>query len=379
MATRKQHQRDIEESEEELDTFSETPDQTVRFWEAKQREVLTSVVDYALGALSDLIQSKTIDLNPRYQRRFRWDETRQSKLIESFLMNVPVPPIFLNEDRYGKYSVIDGKQRLIAIHKFMRGHLRLQDLDVFSDCNGQIFDDLHTDLQNVIKVRPTLRTIIILRQSDSDVKFEVFRRLNTGGVKLNPQEIRNSAYPGPLNDLILDLSEEPAFHALLGIKKKEASALYQEMRDAEFVLRYFTFKDSWQTFSSRIRNELDRFLMNNQRLAKAKLVGLRTQFLDTLAAVNAAFGEHAFRRYQIDKDMWRQQILASLFDAQMLACHGLKAADLAPYQPKIIAAMKRLFKDQEFQDSITTATNAPRAFQYRTRKVKELLASVLPG
>jgi hypothetical protein len=103
---------DIEESEEILDSIQGDP---TDFWEAKQRELVTSVVDYNLGTLAQLVQDGTIDVSPKYQRRFRWDNERQSKLIESFLMNVPVPPIFLNEDQYGQYSVIDGKQRLIDI------------------------------------------------------------------------------------------------------------------------------------------------------------------------------------------------------------------------------------------------------------------------
>ncbi len=210
--------RDVEESDEVLNSTEQDP---VQFWEETQKELVTSVVDYNLNTLSELIQSKTIDLSPRYQRRFRWDESRQSKLIESFLMNVPVPPIFLNEDRYGKYSVIDGKQRLSAIHEFMRGRLRLRDLEVFHDINGMSFDNLPADLQSVVRLRPTLRAVIVLRQSDDDIKFEVFQRLNTGGVRLNPQEIRNSTYPGPLNDLILDLSESEEFHSLLGIKNKQ--------------------------------------------------------------------------------------------------------------------------------------------------------------
>lgn len=136
-------------------------------------------------------------------------------------MNVPVPPIFLNEDQYGQYSVIDGKQRLTAIHEFLKGHLELTGLEVFSDINGKTIDDLPSNLRQVLRTRPTLRATIILRQSDADVKFEVFQRLNTGGVRLNPQEIRNSTYPGPLNDLILRLSEDRRFHKLLGVTKKE--------------------------------------------------------------------------------------------------------------------------------------------------------------
>ena len=133
-------------------------------------------------------------------------------------MNVPIPPIFLNEDTYGQYSVIDGKQRLTAISEFLRGRLRLRGLTIFSDINDLTFDELPSRLQTVIRTRPTLRAVIILRQSDEDIKFEVFRRLNTGGVTLNPQEIRNSTSPGPLNDLILELSENKLFHQLLGVK-----------------------------------------------------------------------------------------------------------------------------------------------------------------
>ncbi|WP_439621483.1 DUF262 domain-containing protein [Gemmata sp.] len=374
MADTGNRHRDIEESEEQLD---QEPDAPVQFWEAKQRELVTSMVDYNLATLTDLITTKAIDLNPRYQRRFRWDGARQSKLIESFLMNVPVPPIFLNEDKYGKYSVIDGKQRLMAIWSFMRGRLELTGLEIFGDCNGQSFDDLHPDLQSVIKLRPTLRAIIILRQSDPDVKLEVFQRLNTGGVKLNAQEIRNSAYPGPLNDKILDLSELPAFHKLLGIKRKEESVIYQEMRDAELVLRYFTFMDSWETFSSRVRSCLDHFLLDNQRMAKKKIEQLEAEFLNAIEAVEAAFGEYAFRRYLPGKDQWRRQVLAALYDAQMLACHGLDPDDLRPRRSKIITRMKRLFNDASFQSAISAGTNTPTLFQYRVRMMKELITTVI--
>lgn len=227
MSDKNDVRRDLEETDELLDAEEAAQ---VHFWEAKQRELLTSVVDYNLSTLSDLVKAKTIDLQPKYQRRFRWDEERQSKLIESFLMNVPVPPVFLNEDKYGKYSVIDGKQRLTAIHDFMMGRLRLRNLEVFADINNLTFDELPPEFQAVIRTRPTIRIIIVLRQSDMDIKFEVFRRLNTGGVRLNAQEIRNSTYPGPLNDMLLELSEHQLFHKLLGIKSKAESAIYQEMR-----------------------------------------------------------------------------------------------------------------------------------------------------
>ena len=110
-----------------------------------------------------------------------------------------------------------------------------------------------------------MRAIIILRQSDKDVKYVVFQRLNTGGAQLNHQEIRNSTFPGPFNNLILELSVYRKFHALLGIKNRDKSAIYKEMRDAELVLRYFTFRETWQSFSGGVKQQLDSYIDKNAK------------------------------------------------------------------------------------------------------------------
>ena len=349
----------------------------IEFWEKKQRELVTNQLDYNLNTLSQLIDNKTIDLSPRYQRRFRWDIDRQSKLIESFLMNVPVPPLFLNEDKYGEYSVIDGKQRLTAIHEFMKGRLRLKNLEIFSDINGMCFDDLPGHFQSVIATRPTIRAIIILRQSDKDVKFEVFQRLNTGGVRLNPQEIRNSAYPGPLNDLVLDLSEWSEFHSLLGITDKRKSKLYQEMRDAEFVVRYFTFRKEWETFSGGMKNRLDSFMYENQKPKKALLVEMKSDFENTVRTVHACFGNHAFQRWQPENQTWRKHALASLFDAQMIACRGFTPEQCKPKQKQIIAKVQKLMTTSTFRQTIDSATNTPSFFISRIRIMFEMINEIV--
>ena len=293
------YKQDLEETDEVLEASIGDP---VDFWEKKQRELVTSVVDYNLQGLTDLVVDKAIDLDPSYQRRLRWDEKRQSKLIESFLMNVPVPPVFLNEDEYGSYSVIDGKQRITAISNFMRGILRLRGLEVFHEVNGQTIDEFPPPLQRAVRTRPTLRAVIILRQSDPDVKFNVFQRLNTGGVRLNAQEIRNSTFPGLLNSEILELSTNKAFHQLLGIKVKQKSAIYQEMRDAEFVLRYFTFREDWRTFSGGMKRHMDRYMDENQRLSEEGVLTLGRSFLFTIEKAKAAFGDHAFKRWMLRKE-----------------------------------------------------------------------------
>ena len=348
-------------------------------WASEKRELLTSVLDYNLNTLSELVVNEQIDLSPRYQRRDRWKPDRQSRLIESFLMNVPVPPIFLNEDDYGKYSVIDGKQRLTAITEFMRGRLKLRGLKVFSELNGQSFDDLSPALRNIASTRANLRATIILRQSNKDVKFEVFRRLNTGGIALNPQEIRNSTWPGPFNNLLLDLSEEPLYRRLLGITRPQSSAIYKEMRDVELVLRFFTFKDDWNSFGGGMAKRLDLYMSTHQRPSKIELTDMRDDFLRTLDVVNAVFGEYAFRRWVPEREHWRKQIVAALFDAQMFAAMSYGAPQLAPHRDEVLRRFRLLFSDKEFRGSIDAATNTPLLFRSRIKSVRALFDDVISG
>ncbi|REC41341.1 MULTISPECIES: DUF262 domain-containing protein [Chryseobacterium] len=361
---------DIEENENLNEETS-----FINFLEKKQRELLTSTIDYNLESLSNLITKRVIDLAPKYQRRFRWDEARKSKLIESFLMNVPVPPIFLNEDDFGKYSVIDGKQRLSAISEFVTGKLNLKDLEVFKDLNGLNIFDLPIEFQNSLKIRATVRAIIILRQSDKDIKYEVFQRLNTGGVKLNAQEIRNSAFPSLLNDKILDLSENKNFHKVLGIKSKAKSRIYQEMKDAELVLRFFALKDIYKNYKGGLKNILDGYLDDNQDLKKNEISDLEKDFQSTLDLVQTIFGfDGAFRRWIPQGNKWKQQISAPIYDSQMLSLYGKDKASILANKDSILRDFKQLFtEDNLFIESIESSTATPVRFQYRVEKFEEIL------
>lgn len=347
----------------------------VRFWEEKQKEILTSVVDYNLDTLDSLIRKQTIDLKPKYQRRFRWDNARKSKLIESFFMNVPVPPIFLNEDTYGKYSVIDGKQRLTAISDFLNDRFEIEGLKVFTELNGKKFSEIPDELQSVIITRPTLRAIIILRQSDGQIKFEVFERLNTGGIRLNAQEIRNSTMTGGLNDLTLELSENKTFHILLGIKSKSNSPIYKEMKDAELVLRHFAFMDTWRDFKGGISKSLDKHIQDNRDPSEEEISRLKSSFLDSLEKVEMVFGENAFRRWNPKTEKWRASILSSLYDIQMIAVKEFDYETLHLYSGEILQAFKEEFRDGEFLKSLDAAI--PSYFISRISRMISLIRRVI--
>lgn len=363
------YKNDLEETGLTGDTI------TVKFLEKKHRELITSTIDYNLESLAQLISKRTIDLAPKYQRRFRWDEKRKSKLIESFLMNVPIPPIFLNEDDFGQYSVIDGKQRLSSISEFLSGKLVLSGLEVFGDLNGKNFYDLPTEFQNSIKIRATVRAIIILRQSDKDIKYEVFQRLNTGGVKLNAQEIRNSAFPGILNDKIISLSESKEFHKMLGIKSKTKSRIYQEMRDVELVLRFFALKDNWEKYSGGLKKMLDSYMDDNKNMNEKDALKNVKEFEETIEKVESVFGyEGSFRRWLPETNKWKQQVSAPIYDAQIFSCYKKDKQKLIDNKSKILSEFKKLFKnDIEFRESIESSTASPNRFLYRTRKLNEII------
>lgn len=366
-----------EELDEPDDILDSSAEDEKNFWKSKEKELLTSTIEYSLISLADILERGKINLSPQYQRRHRWDIVKKSKLIESFIMHVPVPPIYLNEDKKGKLSVIDGKQRLTAISDFFRKGLKLQGLEVHGDLNELSFSELPQNIQDDLSTVPVLRAIILLRQSGEDLKFEVFKRLNTGGVILNPQEIRNSTYPGPLNDLILELSENAKFHKLLGITDKSKSKIYQEMGDAELVLRYLTFHRDWKKFSGSIRHAMDRFMADNQYISRKEILEMKIDFLRTLGAVEACFGDHAFRRWLPDKGNWKDQVNISLYDAEMFACMGVNAENAKPKRDQIIDAFMQLSHDSDFKKATYSGTNARSSFIHRITKVKDIIEEIL--
>lgn len=357
----------------------EAKDITKDQWLRAQRDLVTTTLDYNLQTISSLVSDGRIDLSPTFQRRERWDDTRRSRLIESFLMNVPMPPVFLNEDEYGQYSVIDGKQRLTTVSEFMANRFALSNLTIFEEANGSRFRDLDPSLRSVLETRASLRAIIILRMSDPLIKYHVFQRLNTGGVKLNAQEVRNVVFDGPLNHLLGEIASLREVQMTLGIdpKRPQDSATWRAMRDKELVLRFWTIDEVRTEYSGSLGGAMNTFMELHQQADRRELQSLRESFLTTIAAAKAAFGEQVFRRYNLRTQKWARPILAPLFDAQMLACRDLEPVALEAASPQIVRKMKELFEDPEFTRAIGLATNTPAFLRYRIDRVSELVRDCL--
>ncbi|WP_156647793.1 DUF262 domain-containing protein [Methylobacterium sp. Leaf87] len=234
-----------------------------RRFEQSQNDLVLQTSDFSLQGLKEMVDSDIIDLSPKYQRRESWEAERQSELIESFLLNVPVPPIYLAEEEYGVYSIIDGKQRISAVSDYLNNAFAIKGLTEFPELNGARFRDLPKALQSALRVRPYLRVITLLKQSHPRLKYEVFIRLNRGGIRLNNQEIRNVSFRGNANDAIYTAGENVLLRSALKIDGPK-SAAFQQMQDAEYVLRFLTLRQSWENFSGSLSQSMDEFMMTHR-------------------------------------------------------------------------------------------------------------------
>lgn len=344
-----------------------------RFEDAQVNLVLQSS-DLSLESVSNMVESGAIDVKPEFQRRERWSQKQSSALIESFLLNIPVPPVYLAEEEFGRYSVIDGKQRITSINQFMTNALALTNLSRFEEIEGKRFSDLPGELANALRVRPYIRVVTLLRQSDPETKYEVFHRLNSGGEELNPQEIRNVLFRGPFNDLLLELSGNRFLRDRLKITGMRSSA-YKSMQDVEYVLRFFAVEAYWKVFNGDYRLSMNSYMDEHRNPSTDFLERKSKQFTQAVSACEQIFGANAFQRSE--RGQWRNQTLSGLYDAQMVAVSTFSLSELSAMvsvRERLMEEYVRLFDDEEFNSAIRTGTNTPTRLEYRIERTIECLS-----
>ena len=342
------------------------------FVDAQDAAVL-EVADQGLLTLANLISSGAIDISPNFQRRDRWNTDKQSKLIESFLANIPVPPVYLSEDSevLGSYAVIDGKQRLTSIATFFNDNLILRGLTRLPLLNGLSYNQLPVGIRNPLGMK-SLRVTTLLRQSDPSLKHEVFLRLNTGGEVLNAQEIRNVAYRGPMNGLVYELAENDFLRQQLKVFRPSSSG-YRQMADAEYVLRFLTLAQTWREFRGDLRGALDSFMLKNRFPSNDTLEACRHRFMSSITAAEAIWREWAFKR------LGRDQTLAGLYDAQMVALAELDSTTreiLIRERETVARETNSLFEDEHFDEAVRIGTNTPTRLRERITVMMETLRRV---
>jgi uncharacterized protein with ParB-like and HNH nuclease domain len=317
----------------------------------KDRKLVTHPYDFIIRSLKDQVDDGSLVLADKFQRRRVWDDAKSSRLIESLLLNVPIPVCYFAEIDDGSYSVIDGQQRLTAIYRYINNEFSLRSLRVRSDLNSKRFHQLGVAEQRLIKSR-SIRCIVILKDSDPDIRFDVFDRLNSNSVRLKPQELRNSLYRGRLNDLIRELSENEVFKKVRGVKDVD-----KRMQDCEMVLRFFAFNFESEQYRGYLSKFLDEYLKKGQRFDEEKLRQHRSIFERVIQDVEYVFGEHSFRRYDDETQNWEKLINKSIYDVVTLYFAKLDSQEIKDNKENIIEAFKGICRDPNFNEAIASATS----------------------
>ena len=316
--------------------------------------VVTETGSYKVNLLKDIFaRGGNYNLEPEYQRRITWNSKKRSKLIESLVMNIPIPPIYLYEKDYNQYEIMDGLQRVTAIIDFYNDAYSLTGLEEWPELNGKKYSKLDKTIREGID-RRQLSVITLLKETALDsnqaekVKRLVFERLNTGGVKLTGQEIRNAILSGKGNDMCKRLSEHPLFRQLWEmpegdladesadlfedendevetvysqkqLKKLQTHTLYKRMGDVEIVLRFFAMRQL-NNFVGSLVGFLDDNLKLLNKYDEEQLRQLETIFISSLEKAYYLFGSNAFKLY---KDGEWTSPLRMIYDPIMLALSNI--------------------------------------------------------
>lgn len=353
--------------------FSDDEGEAAAAWKQlpPEREFFANPYDPPVKSLVQEIKDGELDVRPSFQRYGTWDDTRKSKLIESVLLNIPIPTLFFAEDDDKSKVVVDGQQRLTALREYLENRYALIGLEVLAGLNEKRFDDLTERQQKIIRNR-TLRCLVISARSDSEIRFQVFERLNTGGIPLNAQEVRHCVYRGPFNDLLHKIVRWSVLQELLGLP-----SFHPRMNDCELVLRFFAVRESLPTYTPPMKTLLNEYMRRHRYDDDAKIAEQANAFETAVAPVVAAFGKLAFRSVYKRSDGRTandRSVNRAVFDIQMIVMEGIDSRWAAEKRDVIRDVFADLcLNDNVFADAVRRATADKTRMEYRLRRWKERL------
>jgi hypothetical protein len=331
-----------------------------------ERNIHTQSYDLSLHTLREQWDDGTLIL-PEFQREYVWDGAKASRLIESLLLNIPIPPLFLAETEDAKYEIVDGQQRVTSIARYLNNEFALSGLRISREMKGLRFHKLPEREQRFLRTR-VIRAIVITVESSPTMKFEVFERLNTGGLALNAQEIRNAIYSGGLNTLLKDLERDASFRKCLGSTKPR-----KRMVDRELVLRFLGLHERLEDYRPPLVRFLNEYMRDHRNPKPVWLNERATTFSDTIRFVAKVLGQSAFRVIDSSGVPIERNINRAIFDAQMLTFSVADKAAAVKRRKQVVAELGLLFESDELEDTIRRATgDRSRTFE----RIREMAGAV---
>ncbi|MBS0563303.1 MAG: DUF262 domain-containing protein [Proteobacteria bacterium] len=351
---------------DELVTINERDDEAyVEF------DIASYPSDYTLEGLCSMLAKEEI-IVPEYQRKYVWTIEQASKLIESFLMGLPVPQIFLYVNDESIFEVIDGQQRLRSVSYFMEGFygeadthekrriFKLTGLAQKSPYRNKRFVDLDDRTQRQLRTR-VLRAINIKQLSPKEENtsvYHIFERLNTGGTHLKPQEIRNAVFRGDIVKKLTELNHTPGWHEILGIKGPEKS-----QKDIELILRLFSLFKSWENYEKPMKEHLNKFMKANRAFDTERAAEFAERFPLVVQRVIEGLGGKPFRPKRVVNAAILEAVMVALLENRNIGTEDLRAK-----YPKLL-------NEDDFKKSTTGATTDTKVLQDRIK----IAASILGG
>lgn len=362
-----------------------TIDETI---EQRLGEVRIDAFDITFGELLSLYESKEFEIRPEFQRFFRWSVEQRSRLIESILLELPIPQIFVIETNDGVLELIDGLQRISSVIQFLDPNLledknlsplKLTGCDLVEQLNGCVLNDLPVALRMRIK-RAKVRAVVIKRQSSSILRFEMFKRLNTGGSALSEQEIRNctARMVGDAGtrfyQFLMDCASDSAFANCVSTLSEQSK---EKRGDEELVLRFLALKNAKDDFKGSVVEWLDSY-MESVLLAKQAFdyVKQKQDFSDLFSYLNSVIGDGAFVRYRGKSPIGG--LAPAYFEAVTLGTwrvlRELQAVPPLMVQNTIIETVQT----KGFRDNVGSGSNSLEKFNNRIDIIEKALRGLVP-
>ena len=387
--------------------FSLTEEEINNKYQEGEMRIITETGRYPLQNIVDIL-SNNIKFDPDYQRRRVWSPVQKSRLIESFIMNVPIPPVFLYEVDFSKYEVMDGLQRLSTVYDFYSDKFSLQGLEIWPELNGMKYSQLPAKVKSGVD-RRYISTIVILKETaktpeeEQILKKFVFERLNTGGTKLTDQETRNALYDGRMNRLCIEIAKEfKTFHKLWHFKpynetnllseeiendeidetEKNSINTYIRMEDVELVLRFFAYRQLEDNPASKVKDILDSYLIEANSFDENILKELKEIYYEVMNLADSIFGVNAFSMYTRKRKgyTWNKAPSKLMYDPLLMAlsdyvgCNGEQEI-LVANKNEIKKRLEELFESKP--DSFNGRNSGKNDVLKRAEYFKALLKGII--
>lgn len=347
-----------------------------------RQEIRTDDYSMSIGELISLYQSNEIDIHPEFQRVFRWSDHQKSTFIESILLGIPIPPIFVSQRNDGVWDVVDGVQRLSTIFEFV-GILKkeqpeenthpvtLQETTYLPSLKGKKWDDPDdpenslTQVQRLLIKRAKITVNIVQKESDAMIKYELFQRLNTGGSLATPQEMRNCILlmlNKKLYFLMRSLADYEHFKNCIALSDR----LYEEQYDMELVLRFILLFDKDEEDIRKLGDDVSVFLTEEMRKMaldhELDYSHIETAFKRTFDLLNNTTGDDSFKRYKPEQNRFLGGFLLSAFEVVALGI-GYNYDHLLPAE-EICDRIKSIWSDTTYKKWSGAGVNAARRLPY---------------